>query len=204
MNTTTPSISQMTPETGREVKEDGTIINTADIISTAVDKSGGIRAISEFQNAVHEGMAFSYTNHGSLNAGASMSFLGMTGALQVHFDGLEIAISQGAVLLEFYEAPTITNNGTAQTMRRRNRANPNRPTITVYANPTVSNNGLLLEDELFPQIGQGVNVLSGKVGLDEGWILSANTAYMIKLTNQAASATTFNVKFAWHEATYTV
>ncbi|MDD1617591.1 MAG: hypothetical protein LUQ28_14170 [Methylococcaceae bacterium] len=41
MNTTTPSINNMTPETGREVKEDGTIINTADIITASLDNTNG-------------------------------------------------------------------------------------------------------------------------------------------------------------------
>ncbi|HET8689348.1 MAG TPA: hypothetical protein VFM18_22285 [Methanosarcina sp.] len=199
-----PLINNIPPDTGREYKEDGTVINTADLLYNAVDKSGGIRSITEFQNAVHSGYAFSFTNHGTMLAGASISFLGITGALQVHFDGLEIAISQGAVLLEFYEAPTITSNGTVMNMRRRNRANPNRPTINVYSNPTITANGTLLEDELFPQIGNGANVLSGNVGLDEGWVLSSNTSYLIKLTNQAATTTTYNVKFAWHEAPYIV
>ena len=41
MNTTTPSINNMTPETGREVREDGTIINTADIITASLDNTNG-------------------------------------------------------------------------------------------------------------------------------------------------------------------
>lgn len=188
------------PQSGRIVQEDGDVVNLAD----AIDKSGGIRVITEFQAAVHDGMAFSYTSHGTLAAGASASFLGVTGSKQVHFDGLKIFISQGDLLLEFFENPTVSNNGTEQTMRRRNRANPNRPTITVYANPTVSATGILLEDENFPIIGQGANVESGSVGLDEGWILMANSKYMIRITNNAATSTKYNVKFAWHEADYLV
>ena len=204
MNTTTPGINNMTPETGREVKEDGTIINTADMFATAVDKSGGIRSISELQNAVHDGLAFGFSTHSTLAAGTTLTMLGVTGALQVHFDGFLCDISQGPFLLELYESPTVTTLGTQQSSRRRNRISTTVSQMLIYAGGTVSANGTLITDDLLLGIGQGSNVVSGSAGLDDGFVLKPNTTYMIKMTNQAASTTSYNAKFAWHEATYLV
>lgn len=204
MDATTPNIHNMTPETGREVKEDGTIINTADIISNAVDKSGGIRTNSELQSAVHDGNMYSFTSHGTLSAGSSLILLGRVGSKQVHFDGFDMDVSQGAFLVEFFEAPTITTVGTLQTTSNRNRASTTTATMSLYAGTTVSANGTLLADDLLLLVGQGSNVLSGTATIDDGWVLKANTDYIIKMTNQAASTTSYNAKFAWHEATYIV
>jgi hypothetical protein len=192
------------PETGRELREDGTYINTADLLVGMLDKSGGVRHVSELQNAVHDGMAFGFSSHGTLGAGLSLIMLGVTGTFQVHFDGFLCDISQGPFLLELYEAPTVITLGTQQSSRRRNRSNPNVSKMLIYAGGTVSANGLLISDDLLLGIGQGSNVVNGTAGLDDGFVLKANTTYMIKLTNQAASTTSYNAKFAWHEATYTV
>lgn len=197
-------IDNLRVETGREYREDGSVINEADYLVNSTDKSGGIRHISELQNAVHDGMAFGFSEHGTVLAGASLIMLGVTGALQVHFDGFLCDISQGPFLLELYEAPTVTALGTIQSSRRRNRSNPNVSKMLIYAGGTVSANGLLITDDLLLGIGQGSNVVNGTAGLDDGFVLKANTTYMIKMTNQAASTTSYNAKFSWHEATYTV
>ena len=61
-----------------------------------------------------------------------------------------------------------------------------------------------MADDLMLLIGQGSNVLSGTASVSDGWVLKASTTYMIKLTNSAASTTSYNAKFSWHEATYNV
>ena len=170
----------------------------------ALDKSGGFKTISELQNAVHDGRAFGFSSNGTVTAGASLILLGVTGALQVHFDGFLCDISQGPFLLEFYEAPTVTTLGTIQPSRRRNRINTTVSEMLLYEGGTVSANGTLITNDLLLGIGQGSNIISGTAGLDDGFVLLPNTTYMIKMTNQAASTTSYNAKFAWHEAIYNV
>lgn len=168
------------------------------------DLSGSNRVVSEVQSAVHDGMSFSYSAHSSIAAGSSLILLGRTGSRQVHFDGFKCDISQTPFLIEFFEAPTVTTTGTLQSTQRRNRANTNASQMLVYSNATVSANGTLIDDDQLLLVGQGANVLSGTGTIEDGWVLKANTDYIIKLTNQAASTTNFNAKFSWHEATYLV
>jgi len=168
------------------------------------DKSGGMRSISELQSAVHDGMMFGLSSHGTITAGASLILLGVIGTRQVHFDGFKCDISQTPFLIEFFESPTVTTLGTQVATRRRNRANANVSQMLVYSGGTVSANGALIDDDQLLLVGQGANVLNGTGTIEDGWVLKANTTYMIKLTNQASSTTSFNTKFAWHEAEYIV
>jgi hypothetical protein len=168
------------------------------------DKSGGIRVNNELQTAVHDGDLFSFSNNGTITAGSSIILLGKVGAKQVHFDGFVIDISQGAFLIEFFESPTVTSNGTAQTVSNRNRASLTTPTMALYSGTTVSADGTLIANDKLLSIGNGNNVISGSAGIDDSWVLKINTDYIIKLTNQAASTTSFNAKFVWHEPSYMV
>lgn len=205
MTTTTPSINNMTPETGREVRENGEIINTADIIINALDQSGGFKTVSEFQSAIHDGLAFSYYGNqvGLANNGVVM-FLGRTTVNQVYFDGFTVDTSQAPFKVDFYEAPTITNVGTLQTTIRRNRINPTVSDMLVYATPTLSNNGLLLDTQLIVAVSQGSNKVAGSAQLEGGWIMKANTDYLIVMTNLSGVAVNYNVAMTWHEALYNV
>ena len=166
------------------------------------DKSGGVRTSSELQSAVHDGNMFSFTNNGTITSGASLILLGRTTSKQVHFDGFNMDISQGAFLVEMFEAPTVTTTGTIQTVVNRNRASTIVATMSLYTGATVSANGTLLANDKLLHVGSGTKILSGTATIDDGWILKVNTDYIIKLTNQAASATSYNAKFAWHEPSY--
>lgn len=169
-----------------------------------LDKSGNIPTVGELQNAVHNGMAYGFTKHGTIAATTTLIMLGVAGARQVHFDGFMCDISQGNFLLELWEAPTVATLGTQQVAQARNRASANTSQMLIYAGGTVSANGTLIHDDLLIAIGQGADVSGGTAGLDDGFVLKANTTYMIKMINNASSTTTYNAKFAWHEATYTV
>jgi hypothetical protein len=60
---------------------------------------------------------------------------------------------------------------------------------------------LIADDYLF-STGSGKNILSGTSTIGDGWILKVSTDYIIKLTNQADSTTSYNANFAWHEPLY--
>lgn len=176
-------------------------------VSIVADKSGGIRASTELQSAVHDGNMFSFTSHGTITAGSSIIMLGRTGAKQVHFDGFNIEVSQGTFLVEMFEAPTVTTAGSLQTAVNRNRVSTTTATMSLYAGATVSANGTLIaDDQLLTSGGAGggggSSALGGTAIVDDGWILKTSTDYIIKLTNQAGTTTSYNAKFAWHEPSY--
>lgn len=189
-------------ETGRELREDGTFINTADIIVNALDPLGGVAVSDEQQHAIHEGTAFSFSTHGTIGAVSSLVLLGRIGAKQVHFDGMNVSMQAGGVLVELLEAPTVTSIGTLQSARRKNRAmgTINSNTMVIYLGATITG-GDLIFDSLPPIVaGQGNNIQSAQSGIVEGWVLKQNTDYAIRLSNTTAQPATFDANFGWHES----
>lgn len=199
-------IDTIDPLSGRVLKEDNSFMNMADTFVGAVDKSGALKTVTEFQNAVHDGESFSYSaNQIGLANNGVVTFLGRTGTKQVHFDGLSIKTSIAPFRVQFYEAPTVSNAGTLLTSRRRNRINTNTSLMEIYSTPTYSAVGTILDDDLIVEIsGSGGNKNSGAGSIDDGWVLKANTDYLIVLTNLSGGATNWSGKFSWHEATYNV
>ena len=170
-----------------------------------LDKSGHVSTVTEVQNAVHDGLAFSYSiNATGLANGGTVSFLFRTGAKQVHFDGLGLDVSVAPVSITLHETPTVTTTGTLQTTRRRNRINTTVSLTTVYLNPTVSAVGTILDSQLIVNVSNGSNKVAGTASVEGGWVLKANTDYYILMTNSSGSSINYNMQFAWHEANYNV
>ena len=174
-------------------------------IPIITDQSGALPMLTEFQAAVHAGESFSYaaSQIGLASAGV-VTLLGRTGTKQVHFDGFKVTVSNAPFRIELFEAPTVSNAGTLLDSRRRNRANANVSLMTIYSTPIFSATGLILDDDLIPQISQGAQNSSGQGTVDDGWVLKANTDYLIRLTNLSGGAVNWSAKFTWHEANYNV
>ena len=170
-----------------------------------LDKSGAFKTVTEFQNAVHDGESFSYSaNQIGLTNNSTVVLLGRTGAKQVHFDGFNVRVSQAPFRIDLYEAPTVSNAGTLLTSRRRNRVNTNTSLMAIYQTPTYSDAGILLDDELIVESSQGNSLNSGGASFDDGWVLKANTDYLIVMTNLSGVTVNWSAKFTWHEAAYNV
>jgi hypothetical protein len=191
------------PQSGRKVLDDGSVVNTAKILVDSTDVSGSIKTVTEFQSAVHAGESFSYSaNQIGLAIGGTVSILARTGSKQVHFDGFNVKVSQGPFRIVFYEAPTVTDAGTIVETERRNRNIATVSLTDVYLNPTVSDNGRILDDDLMPEISQGAVKNAGSGEIDTGWVLMPNTDYLVVLTNMSAAIVNWSARFTWHEAIY--
>lgn len=181
------------PFSGNAIDQSGNSVNL-------VDPIGGIRVFNEHQASIHDGNAYTYSAYGTILAGASLVMIGRVKAKQVHFDGFSVHLSQGDTLLEFFESPAISAVGTQQNARRKNRAINNTATMLVYSGSTVTSDGTLILVSKPPLTGGGAHIESAIDTIGEGWVLKENTDYMIRLTNQAASTTSYSVEFNWHES----
>lgn len=192
-------IDTIDPETGRILKEDNTVINLADIIATATDATGGIYVNNEMQHAIHSGNAYSFDYDGTLGATSSLYFMGVTGAKQIHFDSIHADFQKGGVRLWLYEAPTTTADGTAQTGVNMNFASIKTSTLSLFAAPTVTSNGIKKISHFFPLTGVGVNVAPQTGDVAGGRVLKQNTKYLFRIENTDSSACTFGINFIWHD-----
>lgn len=199
-------IDTIDPESGRLLKEDNSFVNVADVFHNALDPLEGFAVYNEIQHAIHKGEAFGYSSYGTLTNGASLIFLGRVGAKQVHFDGLDIDLSSGGVLVELIESPTVSATGTLLAARRKNRAIGSSASnaMLIYAGATITG-GTVIFDSKPPLVpGHGHSVNSAKSSIEEGWVLKQNTDYAIRVTNQSGASITYNTSFGWHESSITL
>lgn len=159
-----------------------------------------VYSVDEISHAVHFGIAFMVSNIGVILAGATVSMLGRTGSKEVHLDGFDIAGSDGNMSVNMYEAPTISADGIPVDIIARNRAKSEAPTHTVFANPTITGVGLLLEhSEVFSTGSQGSHLTGSSGNISEDWILKPNTEYLIQITNNSTGDISYVSKFVWSE-----
>ena len=188
MQTTTPKLNNMAPVTGRMVNEENEIVNV-------VDNFGSLKTIDVLNSTVHAGIAFTYAGVTSIPSGQHAYFHGLTGDITSHLMGFFIKSDVAPVTVEFFESPTVTNNGTAVPAIARNRQSDIVPLMQVFAAPTISADGTqLLIGKL---LGNQQTVSSAN--LDGEWILKKNTHYTFKITNNSNQTANIGAGFNWIE-----
>lgn len=189
METTTPKLTNMAPVTGRMVNEE-------DEIHNVVDDYGSLKVVGIEHTAVHDGKSFIYTGTAQINAAATVYFLGRVGDVTAHLFDFFIKADQAPMTIEFFEAPTVTTPGAAQTAINRNRQSTTTSTMGVFAGATVSADGtLLMTDKI---LGVQKDVTSEQ--LIGEWLLKKNTDYVFKITNGSNQAANVVAGFNWLEA----
>lgn len=188
MQTTTPKINNMTPTTGRMVNEENEVHNI-------VDNHGMVKTINPETFYVHNGQAFNFSFVGSISGVTYL--MGRTNGKVVHLLGYQVVAASANVLVEFFESPTVTANGTQQAAVARNRMNVQTPHLTVFLGPTVTADGVLLNKSKIFSSGTGSNKVGGDTSVPIEWLFKSNTDYIIKLT--PAEATEVTADFTWVE-----
>lgn len=188
MDATTPKIQNITPITSR-------IITESDTVVSVVDKYGNIRAIDVLNSAVHDGTSFVYTEAQSIASGSSGYFLGKVGSITAHLMGFFIKSNAAPLLIELYESPTISSDGTQRVAIARNRQSTISALMSVFLNPTVTSAGtLLLSDKIFgDKQTVSADYLAGE------WVLKKNTNYLFKLSNTSNQSIDVVAGFNWAE-----
>ena len=188
MQTTTPKLNNMTPVTGRMVNEENEIVNV-------VDNFGSLKTIDVLNSTVHAGIAFTYSGAASIPAAGHAYFHGKTGDITSHLMGFFVKADSAPVTVQFFEAPTITADGTPQSPIQRNRQTANVALMQVFAAPTVTADGTqLFVDKL---LGNQQTVSSSN--LDGEWLLKKNTSYTFKITNNSNQTANIGAGFSWIE-----
>lgn len=104
--------------------------------------------------------------------------------------------SEGAAIIELFETPTITDDGTVITPRNMNRNFSDTLNTSTYHTPTISSDETLLKQ---------ISIGSGKGGSGSGeaihWHLKHGLNYYIKLKNVAGQAKTVSCAVKFFETT---
>ena len=154
--------------------------------------------IDSVHDEVHEGemMHVGYSSASVAN-NASLNVLLTTGNAEVHAVIRYSAGGEGQCYL--YEAPTVVN-GTGLTIYNMKRTSTRTPATVAKHTPTVSATGsTALVDEFLPG-GSGGLAGGGAVRLGTEWILKPDTDYLLRFTNQAATAQQVSIAVEFYEA----
>lgn len=178
-----------------------TVGNNAGPYNEIQGRYHGITVINEELRAIHDGLEFSIDADGTIAKSTSISFLGITGDKQVHFDEFLGRFSQGGIRVEIFEAPTVTTTGTPLVPICSNFEANTTAQLQVFASPVVSANGTRKENKFFPKTGQGVNVSPTAGGIAGGRVLKRNDVYLFLITNEdTVNDIAFGIEFDWHES----
>lgn len=116
-----------------------------------------------------------------LGNGATRDVLVITPAAKVVHARFSFSTLGGTYVL--FEAPTTTANGTAITIRNRNRSSATTATTTMFFTPTVTATGTQLVAVPLQSTQKADTIFT----TDDEIILAANTKYLIRFTSAAGS-----------------
>lgn len=154
--------------------------------------------LDKLTELIHEGKAFYvYATVNSLAVGASISMLGKTGALPVHFHRIDADASDSPLLMEFIEQPTVTNEGAPVTVYNRNRRSENPSGMKVFSAPTYSG-GTTLEYKRIYKEGTGA-ATPGSGEIEGEWVLKASQYYVFRITNSSNAIINLDADFHFYE-----
>lgn len=161
----------------------------------------GLATLQREDRALNDGDSYFVAGAGQLAATTgAYRFLFIVGSKAAHLSTFFFRLEKGNVNINFYEAPTTSANGTALSVKNRNRlkqATKVNQTLAFHT-PTYSALGEVLIPIQVPKTGSGANVSPALAG-SEGWILKPNTKYIFELLNIDNSTCNFSGVFEWSE-----
>jgi hypothetical protein len=192
MQTTTPKLANITPITGR-------MVNEQDEVHNVLDSYGNVKTVGIENTAVHNGTLYQYIGANLIATGATAYLMLVTAAKYVHMSGNFIRGNTSPVLVNFYEDAVTSNNGIEVQPTAKNRVNVIAPTAKLYAAPTVTSDGVLLNADKIIAGSGGDHKAGGSQEQAGEWLLKPNTKYLFKVTNQSNGTFDYVGGLTWIE-----
>jgi len=164
--------------------------------------TGAAVGIDAVHHEIHEGetwiVSYKTPDASPIADNGTIIFAFTIGNRYVHVSGR--AAFGGDAEAELLENPTWTG-GTVMTPRNKNRAKLEMAsTVTVVRDPTISADGLTLEDEFVPG-GSGPQAVGGVAAQRAEWILKPGFRYAMRITNRAGTNQPGSLAAEWYEET---
>lgn len=174
--------------------------NQSSIIISPLDGSTGALEVIDYANhEVHSGSHYNYRDYYTITKNSEKDFLIVTpnSTKFAHLIfGLESITS--TVTFNIFENCTVSDNGTLEPVRNRNRNFDNGNLVLLYEDPTITNNGNEIASGIF---GAGRNSNGGGGRDTEEIILRRDETYCILITELNVATTSVNILFDWYEHT---
>lgn len=137
---------------------------------------------------IERGTAFECSSNLSVaNSGAKARWLFVTGAKRVIIYSRRVTTNGDEMTYQAFKAPTVSANGDAVAVVKRNGNASIAPTATVFSSPTVSAEGAGIPPVYMPGASGVGNNTVGQFD-QEGFvrILEPNTVYLTQVTNNGS------------------
>ena len=163
--------------------------------------------IDSAHRMIHDGFFFNTSGKetGWTNGTTKEFLISPPAGCYPHVQAMVLNFGRGDIDFEAYEGPTITDNGTALTVRNVNRNSDNTPDLDLYASPTTTDDGTMEFQLWVPPTstgtGQSSNGIEG-VGQGSEWILKPSTPWLVRLTNNSGATIDWSYEFSWYEIGY--
>lgn len=159
--------------------------------------TGDLVIIDHAHHKTHLGKSFRVGSVANLANNATIDIVLATGDTTTHLE--YYANVGGNSTIDFYEAPTVTGGtGTAMTIFNKRRDSATASVNAARLNQTVTGTGTALQS-LFVPGGTGGIANGGSGSERKEWVLTANTTYLLRLTNIAGTTQYNNLALEWYE-----
>jgi hypothetical protein len=143
----------------------------------------------DIYDAIHKGLAYTYSEEFDLGPGESLVLLGVPGAEDVHFHDMNFMASGGPVHVELLRNPTVSDYGSPAESKNRKMSSSRKSSMQIYTGATLSADG----EELFSTtiyVDTGVGVIQSQSGsgvLTGSWLLDVyGDVYAVRVTSGVA------------------
>lgn len=148
---------------------------------------------------IHAGLSYEVSNIGNVPSGGTLILVGETGAIPVHFHGIEITTNAGPLTIELIENPTISVAGAPITSFNRNRLSANVSSMAVSGGATITG-GTVISISKIHGVGGGAHTQGDVGGISDEWDLKTDAIYAIRLTAGAVTGgIDYSAVFHWYE-----
>lgn len=140
------------------------------------------------EKRVEEGLCFECSTLQSVaNSGATIEWLFITGDKRVIVYDRKVTPNGDEMTYQAFKGATVSANGTAQTIVKRNGNSPISTTVQIFSAPTITDDGAGIPPVYIPG-SSGVGQTSNGQFDREGFVrvLEPNTTYMTRVTNSGS------------------
>ena len=159
---------------------------------------GALLTVPIEHNLVADGVVFSCFHSFLLTPAATSKWLHVK-VPATHIAHMRFRfMSEAKIDYYVYEAPTLTNDGTALTEFDINRVTANASNVDVFHTPTITAVGTMIDNGMIGTNGF-LSDTGGSVSPMRDWLFKASESYLIGANNNDAAAKDFVIQLSWYE-----
>jgi len=159
-----------------------------------------LNVIDYAHHEIHSGSHYFLANYAILGNGDDIDFTFHTPNSTKWVHLLFALESTGQTEFTVFEDVTGNNDGTPVTPNNSNRNKPDASASVLSQDATITDEGTILENQLFGVTGNPSKSVGGSTGRDDEIVLKQNTKYLFRISSDSAS-NNVSWRASWYEHT---